>query len=331
MPVYNSERYLSQAIESILSQTYGHFEFLIFDDGSTDSSPQIIRRYAEADSRIIAAFSDANVGYVKHLNRGIEIAKGEFIARMDSDDISIPERLEKQVEYMLDKPETGIVGSSAVIIDCDGRKLGINYRESDPVLLKWITFFTNPFYHSSLLIRKDLFHRVGMYDVAMQPAEDRDMWVRAFYETEFGNIREPLIQYRVHDQSISRIGQEAQVGNSEQCLFRHYKRYLNVELEPGIITFFREFHKRDVDISSVNIGLLSSTLIALRRKFLYENREELSEELVGKIEEEVFAKLLYVGINGIKAGRISSIGTFFRIFQFYPLLLFRFLGRKLLI
>lgn len=330
MPVFNSQRYLAEAIESILDQTFTDFEFLIFDDGSTDRSPAIIREYADKDARIVAEFSAANKGYVVHLNQGIRRARGRFIARMDSDDVSMSHRLEKQVQYLKDHPAVGIVGSSAIIIDHEAKQLRINRRESDPLLIKWTTFFTNPFYHSSLLIRKSLFDRVGFYDAGMQPAEDRDMWLRAFYETEFGNIVEPLIKYRVHEKSISITGQERQVKNSEQCLNAHYKRYLNIELEPGNLPFFREFHKRDVDISRMDSTAMANALIRLQKKFREDNRERLSNEALERIRHDVFVRLLYIAVKGMKTPNMHSAFLFARLLTNYPFLFFRFLARKVL-
>src|SRR5690606_25345296 len=104
MPVYNSERYLAEAIESILNQTFADFEFLIFDDGSTDRSPEIIREYARKDARIIPQFSPINRGYVVHLNEGIRRSRGRYIARMDSDDVALSTRLELQAKFLSKNP-----------------------------------------------------------------------------------------------------------------------------------------------------------------------------------------------------------------------------------
>src|SRR5690606_37017335 len=125
MPVFNSEKYLVEAIESILSQTFSDFEFLIFDDGSTDRSGDIIRMYAARDARILSDFSPVNKGYVVHLNEGIQRARGRYIARMDSDDISLPKRLEIQKTFLDEHPGIGIVGSSSLRIDQDGVDWGL--------------------------------------------------------------------------------------------------------------------------------------------------------------------------------------------------------------
>ena len=122
MAVYNAERYVAEAVESILNQTFGDFEFLILDDGSTDGSLDILRRYAERDPRIRLT-SRPNQGLVASLNELVDQARGEFIARMDADDVSLPERFQREVDYLRDHPECVLVGSRVRLIDPDGDPL----------------------------------------------------------------------------------------------------------------------------------------------------------------------------------------------------------------
>ncbi len=119
MPVYNGERYLEAAVESILNQTFSDFEFIITDDGSTDTSLALLRRYANRDPRI-RLISRPNTGYVKALIEAVPLAKGKYIARMDADDISLPERFERQVRFLEQNPDYAVVGSKVLLIDSDG-------------------------------------------------------------------------------------------------------------------------------------------------------------------------------------------------------------------
>src|SRR5687768_3299275 len=123
MPVYNSEKYLSAAIDSILNQTCGDFELLIFDDGSTDDSWKIIKQYAQLDTRIVPFRNDINSGYVVHLNDGVLRANGDFIARMDSDDIALPDRLALQLDFLKNNLHVGVVGTSSIEIDENGNEV----------------------------------------------------------------------------------------------------------------------------------------------------------------------------------------------------------------
>ena len=125
MPVYNAEKYLVESIESILNQSLKNFEFIIINDGSKDKSLGIIKKYAKKDKRIILLNNSRNLGLQKTLNKGLEVARGKYVARMDADDISLPKRLEIQFNYMEDHLEIFLVGSSAIVIDGNGNRLGI--------------------------------------------------------------------------------------------------------------------------------------------------------------------------------------------------------------
>ena len=125
MPVYNGERFLSEAVESILKQTYQDFEFIIVDDGSTDRSLEIIQYYQALDERIILIENGKNIGVASSLNKGISAAKGEFIARMDADDISLPERLEQQRAFMFTRPDLGVLGCNYYRIHADGELMDL--------------------------------------------------------------------------------------------------------------------------------------------------------------------------------------------------------------
>ncbi len=122
MAVHNGEKYLRQAVESILAQTFMDFEFIIVNDGSNDSTDSILGEFASRDKRIIIVQNGKNIGLTRSLNRGLELAHGQLIARMDVDDISFPQRLEAQVDFMESHPEIGILGTAACVIDADGKK-----------------------------------------------------------------------------------------------------------------------------------------------------------------------------------------------------------------
>ena len=146
MPVYNSEKYVASAIDSILNQTCVDFELLIFDDGSTDKSWEIISQYAKIDKRIVPFRSETNSGYVVHLNNGVMRAVGDFIARMDSDDIALPDRLALQLDFLRSNPNVGVVGTSSIQIDERGRELRVSLRNDASKALLWQGFFRNHFH-----------------------------------------------------------------------------------------------------------------------------------------------------------------------------------------
>lgn len=201
MPVYNADQFLCQSIESILNQTYKNFEFLIFNDGSTDESLKVIRAYK--DGRIKVYHSEENQGYVQHLNRGIEMANGEFIARMDADDISNKNRIHKQIGFLQSNPEVGILGTAIRKFGVDGYK-GWAFFETEHEEIKCRLFFNSAFAHPSVMMRKEIFANFGpRYNSSYIPAEDYNLWVDLINQTKTANLPEPLVDYRISKNQIS--------------------------------------------------------------------------------------------------------------------------------
>ena len=204
MPVFNNEKYLKQAIESILAQTYKDFELLIIDDGSTDGSNNIIQSFT--DSRIRLVKNDTNEGLIKTLNKGIELAKGEFIARMDGDDIALPKRLEKQVEVLKSSPSVSMVACCISIIDEAGEEQGFWGDDKLAITNEQIRNTLpneNCIAHPSVMIRKDKLMKYK-YSLALKDSEDWDLWLRmASDREEFYKIKDVLLKYRVHPESVT--------------------------------------------------------------------------------------------------------------------------------
>lgn len=209
MSVYNSEAYLAEAIESILSQTFSDFEFIIVDDGSTDDSNTIIQSYANADARIRPFQLEQNQGLASALNYGLEQATGQYIARMDSDDISLPTRFEQQVDFMEKNPDVGVLGSWMQVVNQDKKPLFDYEVPRVHSLIVWNIFFGRTFAHPSVLMRRDLIQSVGGYNANLTVAQDVDLWARLVGLTKFQNLPGKLLTYRTHDSATS-------VGKAEQ-------------------------------------------------------------------------------------------------------------------
>ncbi len=205
LPVFNGAPYLRASIESILSQTYGNFELIIINDGSTDNSDKIIESFD--DSRI-RYYYHKNQGLPATLNFGIERAGGEIIARHDQDDISLPLRFERQVEFLLDNANCGMVGTWAEIRTDDKSSNRIHQHPSDNASLQFFLLFDNPFVHSSVMIRREVFDKVGFYsiDCLRQPPEDYEFWSRVARNFEVANLPEVHLIYREIPTSMSRTG-----------------------------------------------------------------------------------------------------------------------------
>ena len=200
MSVYNGEKYLKFAIDSILNQTYRNFEFIIINDGSTDNSLKIINSYS--DPRIIL-LNQENSGLCKALNRGITASKGEFIARMDADDVSYPDRLMRQVEFFNRNPECVVVGANANFIDMEGNYL---YRSFCPCEWNEIKKLlpATPFFHSVTMFRRKSFFEAGCYfEDIRQFMEDKILWNRMAKLGQLRNLDEVLLDYRIVPFSIT--------------------------------------------------------------------------------------------------------------------------------
>ncbi|MCS6814231.1 MAG: glycosyltransferase [Cyanobacteria bacterium] len=203
MPVYNADRYVAQAVESILTQTFADFEFLIVDDGSTDRSLKILRHYAAQDDRIHLT-SRPNTGYVIALNEMLRLAKGEFIARMDADDVALPDRFQRQVAFLRQHPEVVCVGGSHDIIDAQGRLLTtLKLPESNEEIQRLALAGHGSICHPCAMIRRSTIIAIGGYNEAMMPAEDLDLWLRLGELGQLANLPEPVLRYRLHMKSVS--------------------------------------------------------------------------------------------------------------------------------
>ncbi|HJV64636.1 MAG TPA: glycosyltransferase [Geomonas sp.] len=220
MPVYNGEQHLREAIDSILGQSFTDFEFLIIDDGSKDASAEIAASYR--DPRIRLLRNGQNSGLIFTLNRGLEAANGEFIARMDCDDVSLPERLARQVAFLESHPEVGVCGSWF-------RKFGAGPEKT----LQWSTssesircglLFDSMLGHPTVMLRRKLVGDFGLcYDPAYKNAEDYELWVRAAQHCELANLGEVLLRYRVHPGQVTQsqaAGQRDTAGKVRLALLR---------------------------------------------------------------------------------------------------------------
>lgn len=199
MPVFNAELYLPESIESILNQTYSNFEFLIFNDGSTDNSLEIIKSYN--DPRIKLFSSPVNTGLVIYLNKGIDLARGKYIARMDADDISLPNRLEEQIEFLENNPEIGVCGSKVAFF---GLKQFVTGTISNHEELIVQLLFYPPFIHPSVMIQKSVLKDFNIkYKEEYLYVEDYEIWVQLAKVTKFAIIPKLLFKYRTHDLSVN--------------------------------------------------------------------------------------------------------------------------------
>lgn len=224
MPVYNCQRYLAEAVDSVLAQTFEDFELIAVDDGSTDRSKEILDRYAARDSRV-RVISRPNTGIVGALNDGIDAAQGEFLARMDGDDISLPHRFARQIHYLRSNPDCCMVGSRVVLIDADG----------DPIR-EWVTETSHdqidaahltggwPVVHPSVMMRTQAVREAGGYREAFKWLEDVDLFLRLAERGRLANLPESLLKYRKHRDSVCLTRQDEQYRIRERLYDETYRR-----------------------------------------------------------------------------------------------------------
>lgn len=215
MPAYNAEAYISDAIESILVQTYGDFEFIIMDDGSKDRTLEIIKKYD--DSRIRLIQNESNLGIIKTLNKGISESRGKYIARMDADDVSLPERFRLQVEFLEANPQVALVGGQFSYIDGNGKifaheKVPTDNDTLQKQLLKYCCFA-----HPTVMINATVLKEIGGYNEQTRHAEDYELWLRIAEIHKLANLSESILLYRVHLNQISITKVKPQVDMARQC------------------------------------------------------------------------------------------------------------------
>ncbi len=202
MSIYNAEKFLEKAVKSILDQTYSDFEFIIIDDGSTDKSIDVIRSFNDPRIRLI---HQLNHGLVYSFNKGVRLARADFIARMDADDISMPSRFEKELVWLFSDSGRGLVGSAFSYIDAE-TSLPTKVTMTSPtkhIDIIRMMYIVNPFGHGSVMMRKEAVNKVGGYRPEYEPAEDYDLWRRIAQTWEVGQIPEVLYFWRLHAGSIS--------------------------------------------------------------------------------------------------------------------------------
>lgn len=216
IPVFNAEPFLNKAIESILNQTLRDIEIIIINDASTDKSLQIINKFKKKDKRIRLINNRKNIQMSKSINLGIKKAKTDFIARMDQDDIALPNRLDIQYSFLKSHPNIAIVGSDIITINDSGDSIGKRTYPTSSKKLKEVMFRYSPFAHPTVMFRKKVFTKLGGFNPQMVPCEDTDLWFRLGKDYEFASIPIFLLKYRITNTSLS----HQNVQNTEIVGFR---------------------------------------------------------------------------------------------------------------
>lgn len=202
MSVFNGGLFLREAIESILDQSFTDFEFIVVDDGSTDSSSAILGSYQNYDARM-KVYHQENAGLSESLNRGCRLAQGKYIARMDADDVASKDRLIWQVDFMEAHPEIGVLGGAVEWIDATGKSLVTHRRPAEDRQIKAALLQHCAFWHPTVLFRREVFVWAGGYRKVVVDAEDYDLWLRIAERFQLANLEQVVLNYRIHPYQVS--------------------------------------------------------------------------------------------------------------------------------
>ncbi len=292
MPVYNGEKYLREAIESILKQTFTDFEFLIINDGSTDSSKEIILNYD--DKRIRYVENEKNIKLIDTLNKGISLARGMYIARMDCDDISLPKRLEKQVKFMEQNPEIGICGTWV-------KTFGENIKSTvwkypiDYNAIKSNLLFNSLLAHPSVMFRLSVINDNKLrYNSEFKHAEDYALWVEAISYTKIVNIPKCLLDYRIHNEQVTKKYANIKVESANKVrasmLLKIMPDATKEEINFHLLLASNLYNKSHIDLSKV---------LSWFSKLLQSNKETkyLNEKAFKKVLSEIFVEICIANRN----------------------------------
>jgi glycosyltransferase involved in cell wall biosynthesis len=236
MPVHNGERHLQEAIESVLGQTFEDFELLVLHDQSTDGTSAILEGYSDPRMRVV--HNEEKLGLTRSLNKGLHLARGQYIARMDADDISLPERLELQARYLDEHPDTGLVTSAWAIINENGQT-GTGIGGISAEALYYTLTFANCICHSSTMFRKSLALALGGYDPMFDLAEDLDLWYRISRRCKLASLPQILVKYRLSDLSVSTRFHAEQHACLVSFLTKHIEELMGDDVSIEDITCFQ--------------------------------------------------------------------------------------------
>ena len=202
MAVRDGERFLDAALASLAAQTFREFEIILVDNGSRDGTAQIIAEWSRQESRL-RTFRLDRPGLARSLIAATSLARAPFLARLDADDLALPERLGQQYSVMKSRPALGLLGSSVELIDGEGRRIGQRRMAVADAELRLFLRSRNPFCHSTIMMRRDAYEKAGGYRNGLRICEDFDLWCRMAEVSELANLDQPLVRYRIHGASMS--------------------------------------------------------------------------------------------------------------------------------
>lgn len=222
MPCYNVESFVGEALSSIMDQSYKNLEIIVINDCSTDNTLSVIESLAANDNRIKIINNEKNLKLIDTLNKGIELCSGEYIARMDADDISFPERIAKQVAFLEENKDFDVVSTQFYTFKTGHTKKNLYHNPEKYEDLRGYLLFRSGICHPAVMIRRTLFTEKGLkFEKEYLHVEDYALWVKAMYITKLANLSEPLLYYRIHNSQISVVNEQRQIDNKKKVFAIH--------------------------------------------------------------------------------------------------------------
>lgn len=284
MPVYNSEKYIDEAVNSILNQTFSNFELIIVNDSSTDSSWEKVLKYQ--DPRIVLLQNEKNVGFIRSYYKGLSAARGQFVAHMDSDDISFLDRLQVQLEYLESHREVSVVGTRIQYIDENGSISNkIWSPPSNPMVVKWTLFFEDSIADPTTMIRRNAIDEIRHNLPTTNVACDYEIWLRLSKKYMIANLDEVKLYYRVHGKNYSYSHQE-QLHEEEIALKKSaLEDFMKIQVDEEMVKFIAHPESGNPEIADKALSLL----IDFRNLFL--RKTSLTAEENKRIHEDFINRL----------------------------------------
>lgn len=313
LPCYQAERHLQEALDSLLRQTHRHLEVVAVDDGSTDGTAGILSTTARADPRVRILTQPENRGLVAALNRGVEAARGELVARMDADDVALPDRVARQVAALERWPGTDVVGTGVRLVDEEGRPMEQRPpRARTPVGCRFLSYLATPLVHPSILARARVL-RAHPYRKAPETlhAEDYELFARMVRDgVVLRNLEEPLLLLRQGGGSVSRRFEEVQVANFVLCAREHLESGLGEAPDPRVHAVLVNRMGRSTDAAALRRGL--RLLDALEQRFLADAAPVDRDEIRAVAHQQRVDVLLQALRRGSLGVRVAAVGEALR-------------------
>ncbi|MGF3141080.1 glycosyltransferase family 2 protein [Facklamia sp. P13064] len=266
LPAYNAEDYIKDCIDSVLSQTYHSFDFLIIDDGSSDKTVEIIEKYN--DSRMKLIKNERNLGIVETLNKGLNLIKTPYIVRIDSDDIMSKNKLEKQINFIKRNNHIAVLGTQAIHFNNDSKFIGFSRMPLSTKKIRTYLLFANPIYHPSVLINNYIFKENNFkYNKLYQGSEDQDLWIRIIEKYDIVNIPNYLLKYRINMSGITQtLNKNRDIDKELSLLKSMYKKH-NISILDSDISHIYKFVNQNVDVlDEISMEKVSSILLMVREQ-----------------------------------------------------------------